>query len=46
MRKESINLRRDILNQNIIFIDKIGEKQIGSLIIIDPFSLVTFKYML
>ena len=43
IRKESINLRREIFKQNIIFIDKIDQKQVDSLVIIDPFIIDDFQ---
>ena len=43
IRKESINLRREIFKHNIIFLDKKDEKQVGSLIIIDPFCIDDFQ---
>ena len=43
IRKESIILRREIFDQNLIFLDKLGEKKIGSLVFIEPFCLDDFQ---
>ena len=43
IRNESIHVRKEIFNQNLIFLDKIGNKKIGSLILIEPFCLDDFQ---
>ena len=39
IRHESKELRGEIFKRNFIFIDKLGNKDVGSLIIIEPFCL-------
>ena len=43
IRTESIHLRRDIFKLNLIFLNKIGRNEIGSLIFIEPFCLDDFQ---
>ena len=43
IRKESTSLRREMFKDNLIFIDRLGNRKIGSLIYIEPFCLDDFQ---
>ena len=43
IRLESIQLRKEILKQNLIFLERFDDKEIESLIVIDPFTLDDFQ---
>ena len=41
--KETVKLRRDIFKKNVFFVDRIDDKEIGSLIFIEPFCIDDFQ---